>query len=332
MNAYDINQSYDLLALAQGDTKLKRSGAYYIGACPFCGGRDRFNLKDTSQGWRWYCRKCGDGKYHTSIDYVMRRENLNFKQALESLGSDTLRPRVMVTPEEPALVIPDQAWQLQRWHEVNQANDTLVFSPHAKHARKYLLDRCLTLGTWQVNLLGFDYVYKRPAIVIPWYDDANSITAIKYRFIDGDPDKRFMMAAGSKPILFGLQAATGRDVLIFVEGEINAMSITQISTEELLHIDALSFGSETGSRKDVIRMVAQDYQRVIVWADDPEKAKTIRSSLTRPADALCSPKINGVKYDANALLQKAWLADFLQETINQSQTVQKMRSRASVRL
>ena len=323
MNAQDINQSYDLLTLCMGDTKLKQSGSFYIGACPFCGGRDRFNLKQTQDGWRWFCRKCGDGKYHGSIDYIMRRDNKDFKQVLESLGGDTIRPREMVTPEKPALTLPDLSWQSERWEEVNTTSQTLIDSPKAEQARKYLSGRYLDRATWEVNLLGFGYVFNRPAIVIPWCDIGKDkmITAIKYRFIDNlarDPKKRFSMAKGSKTILFGLHVAAGNDTLIFVEGEMNAMSITQISAYELLHVDALSFGSETGSREDVLNRVAKDYKHVIVWADKPERATAIRSSLVHTADVLCSPEIDGVKYDANALLQKGWLADFLRETCKHS--------------
>jgi hypothetical protein len=324
MNANDINQTYDLLTLAQGDTKLKRSGAYYIGACPFCGGRDRFNLKHTPEGWRWFCRKCGDGKYHGTIDYIMRRENLDFKQALESLGGDAIRPRAIVTPQPPAITLPDPAWQESHWQEVNKTSHALIHSTEAEKAREYLQSRGLNRATWEVNLLGFGYVFKRPAIIIPWCDIGGNeiITAIKYRFIDEqarDPNKRFMMARGSVPILFGLHAAAGHDILILTEGEINAMSITQTSALELLHVDALSFGSETGNRENILQRVAHDYRRVIVWADKADVSNAIRSALRRPADALCSPVLDGVKYDANALLQKAWLADFLRETLQEPQ-------------
>jgi 5S rRNA maturation endonuclease (ribonuclease M5) len=112
-----------------------------------------------------------------------------------------------------------------------------------------------------------------------------------------------------------LHAAAGHDVLILVEGEFNAMSIAQVSAAQIMNIDALSFGSQSGSHQDVLRKVSQEYRRVIVWADDPEKAKEIRSTLKRPADALCSPEIDGTKYDANALLQLGWLTDFLSEGI-----------------
>ncbi len=153
---------------------------------------------------------------------------------------------------------------------------------------------------------------------MPWYDTEETITAIKYRFIDNlakDKSNRYTMAKGSKQILFGLQNAIGNETLILVEGEINAASITQIRWRDVLHIDALSFGSETTSHADILHTVAKDYQRVIVWADDPAHANDIRSSLSRPAEAICSPEIDGVKYDANTLLQNGYLSQFLQETI-----------------
>lgn len=321
MNATNINQTYDLLTLAQGDTKLKHSGKYYIGACPFCGGRDRFNLKHTSEGWRWYCRKCGEEKYHSAIDYIMRRDNLDFKQALESLGGNTIRPRSSVAPQPPAITLPDQSWQAENWKKVERASDELLESQHAQLGREYLINRALDRATWAVNLLGFVYVFNRPAILIPWWDVGtfDTITAIKYRFIDDlaqrDKSRRFMMTESSKTILFGLNAAAGHNILILTEGEFNAMSIQQTSDYFGLEIDALSFGSETGSRENILHQVAQDYKRVVVWADDAERSNTIRLSLSRSADALCSPIVDGVKYDANALLQKAWLADFLRETI-----------------
>ncbi len=325
MNANEINQTFDLLTLAQGDTKLKRAGGFYIGACPFCGGTDRFNLKQFDNGWRWICRHCAPGTYSTPIDYIMRRDNLDFKQALESMGGKSFapapRPRVEPSkPEAQTIILPDANWQAQRWHEITQASDALIAN---KPARAYLESRALHPSIWNIYLLGFELVFdpkeqkKRPAISIPWYDADETITAIKYRFIDDlakDKSKRYTMAKGSKQILFGLHIASGNETLILTEGEINAASITQVTARETLHIDSLSFGSETATHADILREVADDYQRVIVWADDPEHADAIRLSLARPAEAICSPEIDGVKYDANTLLQKGYLPHFLQET------------------
>lgn len=325
MDAQTINQNYDLLALVLSDTKLKHSGHFYIGACPFCGGRDRFNLKETPEGWRWFCRKCGDDKYHGTIDYIMRRDNLNFKQALEFLGGNVrLSPRTQMIARDPGFVLPDLDWQSKAWRRVDAASDRLA-GQDGNAGRLYLEERGISRATVLTYRLGFAQATNsgRPVIVIPWFDangpDGELITAIKYRFVDDlakqEKSRRFMMAEGSKPIIFGLHAAAGHDVLILVEGEFNAMSIAQVSAAEVMNVDALSFGSQSGSHQDVLRKISQEYRRVIVWADDPEKAKEIRSTLKRPADVLCSPEIDGTKYDANALLQLGWLTDFLIEAI-----------------
>jgi hypothetical protein len=325
MNAKDINQTFDLLALAQGDTKLKHAGKYYIGACPFCGGTDRFNLTQKPDGWRWLCRHCTDTKYKTPIDYVMQRDDVDFKQALANMGGNSPAPhphREITEPAKPEIVLPDSNWQGQRLNEISAANNALLpFKP----ARDYLTFRRIDPCMWNVYLLGFVMAFdpqtqrKRPAISIPWMDEEETITAIKYRFIDElakDKRYRYTMAKGSKQILFGLQIAGGHETLFLVEGEFNAASIAQqVTALEGYSVDALSFGSETTSHERILQAVACEYRQVIVWADDPEHSSKICASLGRPADAICSPEIDGLKYDANTLLQNGYLAQFLREMI-----------------
>lgn len=327
MNAQEINQTFDLLTLALGDTNLKHTGKFYIGACPFCGGKDRFNLTQKPDGWRWLCRHCTDTRYKTPIDYVMRRDDMDFKQALASMGGDPKStaprpPRQITQPAQPEIILPDSAWQAQRMNEITAASDALLTN---KPARDYLTSRRIDPCMWNVYLLGYGIIFdpqterKRPAISIPWMDEEETITAIKYRFIDElakDKSHRYTMAKGSKQILFGMQIAGGHETLILVEGEFNAVSIAQqTSNLEGYSIDALSFGSETASHESILRTVAGDYQRVIVWADNPDHASKISHALNRPAMAICSPEIDGLKYDANTLLQNGYLAQFLQETI-----------------
>jgi len=328
MNVQNINQTYDLLSLAQSDTKLKHAGKYYIGACPFCGGTDRFNLTQKPDGWRWLCRHCTDTKYKTPIDYIMRRDDIDFKQALANMGGSSCSPaprphRESIEPAKPEIVLPDSEWQMKHRKAIFAASDKALLAN--KPAREYLTSRKINRGMWNVYWLGFVMIYdprtnrNRPAISIPWMDEEETITAIKYRFIDElakDKAHRYTMAKGSKQILFGMQIAGGYKNLIFVEGEFNAISIAQVTSNlRGYKIDALSFGSETASHVDILRSVAGDYENVIVWADDPEHASKISQSLNRPTEAICSPEIDGVKYDANALLQNGFLAQFLQETI-----------------
>ena len=90
MDKSSVKETFDLLSLVEKDTTLRKSGAYHIGPCPFCGGCDRFTLKNTPDGWLWHCRKCGSDKYQDAIAYVMKHDNLTFTEALRSMGGETV--------------------------------------------------------------------------------------------------------------------------------------------------------------------------------------------------------------------------------------------------
>ncbi|MCX6059708.1 MAG: CHC2 zinc finger domain-containing protein [Chloroflexi bacterium] len=331
MNAIAINQTTEIIPLL--GYALKKAGGYHVGACPFCGGKDRFTVKRTSQGDRWHCRQCGDGKYHTVIDYIMRRDNVPFKTALQTLGGDVAHiiPR-MVTPrpQPKPIQIPAQDWQGETWREVDAASAALLYHPQGEAARAFLTSRGISFAMWEAGQLGFMFEYdpiakrKRPAIIIPWYDlDANGeiITAVKYRFIDSDPNPkalRYSSKGGSKfDIPFGLwDALPGfHHSLLFVEGELNCISVSQCRPAG---VSVLSFGGEGSGDNRALQSLAERYKNVYVWADDvwdnPKQAnhaKELRALVRGRGYALRSVKQGEVKRDANQLLQVGALSDYL---------------------
>lgn len=324
MNATEINQTYDLLALAEKDTNLKKTGGgWYTGPCPFCGGTDRFVVKNTKDGFRWFCRKCGNDKYHTSIDYVMRRESLDFKSALKSLGGETTRPKfsapILRRPEKIALLPPEE-WQREAWQEISAATSRLQ-TRGGIPAQIYLVERAIIdKNVIGLAWLGFSLVYdpklkqKRPAIMIPHYDGNQSkvtINGIKYRFIDRAKDGlRYTAKHGSKFHLYGLWGLTTVKTLLLIEGEFNALSVKQITRS----IDVLSIGSDgtTTAKTKMLEILAAKYQRVLIWTDEMENAKQLRTEINRQ-DAKCikSPVRSGKKYDANQMLVDGLLSEFL---------------------
>jgi hypothetical protein len=168
-------------------------------------------------------------------------------------------------------------------------------------------------------LLGFARVYQRPAIVIPWLDVGNVVTAIKYRFIDdqakSEKGKRFAMMTGSIPYLFGLQHVLPSDeTLLFVEGELNAVSVLQTLPRG---VSVVSAGSDTNGNAALLRALATHYRRVFIWTDEPEKAKAVQEKMQRQdAQLLKSPVIGGRKWDTNEMLQAGLLMDFLERTLS----------------
>jgi hypothetical protein len=308
-----LNVNFDLAAYAGGFVNLRQRGRYFIGACPICGGRDRFTIKRNKDDV-WICRKCTtDGKYHDAIDFVMRYHNVDFKEALRRMGEPLPDRKPENTPRPPVQVTPSPDWQAEAWRQIDAASDALI-ADETSQAAQYLAGRGISKGAIYMNLLGCAEVYGRPAIVIPWLDSGNTVTAVKYRFIDElartDTRKRYAMRKGSMPFLFGLKHILETDtILLFVEGELNAVSILQCQPRG---VSVVSAGSEGNGNEALIRTLASRYRRVFVWTDEAEKGHGIRGRMNRKDAALIkSPVLEGRKWDANEMLQAGALVDFL---------------------
>lgn len=70
--------------------KLRRIGQEHVGACPVCGGHDRFSINPTKSVWN--CRRCGRGG--DVIDLVMHVDGLDFAGAVERLVGPSARAEV----------------------------------------------------------------------------------------------------------------------------------------------------------------------------------------------------------------------------------------------
>lgn len=305
---------------------LKRAGAYHVGACPFCGGRDRFTVKHTPQGDRWHCRHCGGGKYHSVIDFVMRRDDSDFRTALATLGGGAGLTKSLPAQPVPQVPVrlPGEDWQRAAWREVDTASDTLLGMANDAPAWQYLTRRGLKRPTVEAWHVGFSRVYDptvrqhRGAIVLPWFDlDSNRETmqAVKYRFIDGGEGLRYSSKKGSTfAVPFGVWAALPKyhRGLLLVEGEINCLSCWQVEPSRLA---ILSLGSDGGGDALALTALAAKFRDVFVWVDTwdttTKHAENLRGLVRGRGKALQSVMRDGVKYDANYLLQTGDLHEFM---------------------
>lgn len=320
----EMEINFDLVSYVSRLVKLRKSGAYFIGPCPICGGRDRFTIK-RAEADLWICRKCTmDGKYHSAIDFIMQYHRVDFKEAVKRMGGELPERRQLGKPQRsvpaPVQVLPSRDWQVKAWKRIDAASNRLV-ADEVNPGWQYLTERGISRGAIYMNLLGYDPAKydkstnsNRPAIVVPWLDMGETVTAVKYRFIDelarADKNRRFIALSGSMPYLFGLQhVLTSDETLLFVEGELNAISILQTLPRG---VSVVSAGSEGNGNAAILRALAGHYARVIVWTDDPAKGQEIRERMHRgDARLLKSPMIDGKKWDANQMLQAGLLMDFL---------------------
>lgn len=324
-----------LLHLVEPDTTLVRiagtHGGEYAGPCPFCGGADRFHV--TPAAGKWYCRQCA-ARGGDAIDYVMRRRNLTFQEAITYL---TGQPSLPAQPVAPAYARPsaEPSWTLPAWQHAAQLLDEqarwALAAPEGAPARAYLAGRGLEPLAWQAWRLGFRWAWhtvqkaELPAITLPWHAPTGEIMALQYRFCErsyGSPElgkrDRFGQKPGGDRRLFGLPLLAGRDTLILCEGELNAVSLWQVAHP---WADVLSFGSQdaaaflaAGKPPSVrqaqllitLQKLAVGYRRVIVWADEEPRALAAAERFGAKGAALWSD--GG---DANDWLQAGLLAERL---------------------
>lgn len=332
----------DLIEMLGAYSELRRkSSGEYEGPCPFCGGDDRLSVRADG----WFCRVCKPidqaHGWHSAIDFVMARNNVDFPAAVELLTGDKLE--VPVKPISAARRAEsfgggsfDQDWYERRVEAAELALEGSTL------AMDYLANRGLTEATWKAYRVGYDEAVslpatagreKRPALVIPWVRGGKLI-AVRFRFLEAhtyrNTDGKELTAKQTsrgnfRGALFGGQTmpeftampvddAQGRcaeqlRTLVLCEGEINAMSIWQVA--QPWRWDVLSLGSESAKLSAGAVALAKRYGRVIVWMDRAKIASAISDELG--AFKVYSPvaKTTGKSLDANDILQAGALDELL---------------------
>lgn len=180
----------DLLLLVGRDTQLTRTAAgEYAGACPFCGGRDRFQVRPfASGGGYWHCRHCtvapdGGPLWLDAVDYAVRRQDLNHLAACRYLlgplslpvrapHPPTVAPGPADNPPPPpaawqqaakdavarcaARLAAGAVWLHQQYAAGASLDDLPAETPEAAHAYLWLRRRGLRSATILAAGLGFN--------------------------------------------------------------------------------------------------------------------------------------------------------------------------------
>ena len=305
----------DIITLIEQDLgQCKRIGGWQFWHCPFHAGDNTPSLAVRNN--RYYCFACranGD-----AVDWLVSYRRMTMREALQQVKGQSASPKPAKpakpkTQDIPPLVKPDDLWQSQALDEVLRAHDALLNKPEGEPVRKYLLGRGLKPETWQAWVLGAGFVYspatgqRERVVVCPYFDGQAQITAVKYRFLSSS--LRYTSRKGSKPDLYGLWQAVN-PVLVVCEGEINAMSVWQVVGE---WVTVVSPGSQSAGRERLKALLnSGGFWRTLVWFDEPESA----AEYARLADTvLSSPSADGVKLDANEMLKRGILGEFINRAL-----------------
>ena len=206
-------------------------GGEYAGACPFCGGRDRFRVHPESN--RWYCRQCGDGKWHDVVDFIMRRDQCSLKDAAKRLNVPfQINFTADVKRQFSEYKAPDQDWQKMAMSIIDRCQ-SILFSDTGKPGMDYLLSRGLKTNTIKKFKLGYSPAFWVGKVKVPKGITIPAINGgvcryIKIRSLQNDKDMRYLCVSGSKSnALFNGDDVSGLPYSLVTEGEFNAMILDQ---------------------------------------------------------------------------------------------------------
>ncbi len=190
------------MALHGGVTTMKRvadcEGGEWEAPCPFCGGTNRFSIQPYHpDGGRWYCRGCGGNHWHSVIDYVMKRDSVDFLGAVERLGGGRVERVFEIQPPAPRIAEPGK-WADAAWQFVEDSASAL-WKEEGREALELLHGRGLnddTLRHWAIGynpdegygisrdwgVAAGERVFLPQGVVIPCFkDNLAEITYIKIR-------------------------------------------------------------------------------------------------------------------------------------------------------
>ena len=148
-----IKESNDIVQVIGAEFQLRRQGANYVCHCPWHDDqRPSLQVNPVRQSWVcWVCDIRGD-----VFDYVMRRENMDFREAMEYLADRVGIPMTYNqkkakpgSPQDKKTLFKATAWVEQQFHYM------LTDSDAAAIVRDYLAERGITEQSIQEFNIGF---------------------------------------------------------------------------------------------------------------------------------------------------------------------------------
>ncbi len=132
-----VRQATDIVELVQGYVPLKRMGANYAAICPWHeDSRPSLQVNPARQSWKcWVCDIGGD-----AFSFVMRYENIDFRQALEQLARSAGIEIPTFNKSKPSSGDKQKLYDALTWAR-KQFQKAFREHPEAESARQYVDSR-----------------------------------------------------------------------------------------------------------------------------------------------------------------------------------------------
>ncbi len=281
-----LRGSINLLNVISGEFKkvADTCGGEWAGACPLCGGKDRFRIQPFFEGGRWWCRGCGDGRWHDVFAYLMKKENITFPEAVQR--AKNLTGIANKPPDQPEPFDRD-VWQSRARAFIQECDKNLT-KPNNTIILEWLHNRGLHDETLELFHIGLNpttvYIPAKewggtgkdiclPAgVVIPCVD--NQVHYIKIRRIPHDKGSKYHLVRGSQGWLFGGKTCADALTAILYESELDAL----LGWQHLPGVGHVSLPAGQ-SMKDIYLPILGNVQDVIIAYDNDEPGQTAADEL-----------------------------------------------------
>jgi DNA primase len=281
-------------------TKLKRVGKEHHGACPFCGGTDRFYVKADDT---WGCRRCG--RSGDAITILMQLHGMGYFDACERLGvepdskykkqngeqhsqqtldfSNVPNINNINLPEAKAESLLNAEWQDKAASFVDWSWRNLMNGDYPQ-SNKYLASRGIDEYTADIWMLGYNpqdwkrtwgdvEVFIPQGIVIPWMDEQENVMKINIRRYKKHP--KYLQIKGGANWLFNSHRVHNDSIVVMVEGEIDAISIKVAFCD--YRVVPVATGSTTGARWLRWAALLATANKVLIAFDDDDAGEKASS-------------------------------------------------------
>ncbi len=145
----EIESKLDIVELISESVNLSRKGNRYWGVCPFHQEKTP-SFSASREKQMFYCFGCHAGG--NIFSYIMKRDGLEFREALEVLaakaGVEIVQSRDKKSLDKHKQVIAVNNTAAEYYHQ-------LLMSPRGSRAREYLQKRGITPATMQAFQLGY---------------------------------------------------------------------------------------------------------------------------------------------------------------------------------
>ncbi|MBO5141660.1 MAG: DNA primase [Clostridia bacterium] len=153
----EVKSANDIVDVVSQYVNLKRQGTTYFGPCPF--HREKTpSFAVTPDKQIYHCFGCGEGG--NVVRFIMRVENISFKEAIEFLAE---RAKITLPTTDYKLDgISDEEFKMREYHknqmyEINKEAGRFFYNNIEKsnQAKEYITKRKLAIGTVRKFGLGF---------------------------------------------------------------------------------------------------------------------------------------------------------------------------------